>query len=192
MSRTGYEVRNNTVYFEWQDVFPGGNRRASRYAYPVSIALSTTVNVETDIKADIKNSNLTGLSYDITDGQRFLIVDFTMLSRWPNNLTLDADSGYISLPGYAGSVEAVSYTLPTCVKTDGSSYQNGQLKIAIGDVCNVLTANALIGTPNASGALELDLCNVASVTSVTLLHVVEHVAPPGLRLADVAAALLEL
>ncbi|KAI9034201.1 hypothetical protein DFJ74DRAFT_762835 [Hyaloraphidium curvatum] len=210
-SRPGYEVRNNTVYLEWQDAFPGGNRQASRYAYPVSIALPTTVNVQTDIKvleeSGIKNFNLTGLSYDITDGQRYLIVDFTMFSRWPNNLTLDADSGYISLPGYTGTVEINSYTLPTCVKTDGSSstafttqdfcYQNGQLKIAIGDVCNVggtyafnfdtncfpgaantntctgkvLTANALIGTPNASGALELDLCNallntVASVTGV--------------------------
>ncbi|KAI9005025.1 hypothetical protein DFJ74DRAFT_402901 [Hyaloraphidium curvatum] len=208
-SRPGYEVRNNSVYIEWQDPFPDGTSRTSRYAYPVSIALPTTVNVQASVKileeSGIKNFNLTGLSYDVTDGQRFIILDFTMFSRWPNNLTLDADSGYVQLPGFPGSVEVVSYTLPTCVKTDGSSstafttqdfcYQNGQLRIAIGDRCNVggiysfnfdtncfpgaanvqdcsgrvLTANALIGTPNQSGALELDLCNalVNTVAAVT-------------------------
>lgn len=70
---------------EWQDVFAGGNRQTSRYAYPVSIALPTTVNVQTDVKiledSGIKNFNLTGLSYETSGNNRYLLLDFTMFSR---------------------------------------------------------------------------------------------------------------
>ncbi|KAI9031473.1 hypothetical protein DFJ74DRAFT_754451, partial [Hyaloraphidium curvatum] len=148
--RPGYEVRNNTVYLEWQDLFPGGNRQASRYSYPVSIALPMTVNVQADVKlleeSGIKNFNLTGVSVDVTDAGRFIVADFIMHSRWPNNLTLDSTSNYVSLPGFPGSTEIVSYNLPTCVKTDGSNsttfttedfcYQNGEVRINIGQQCN--------------------------------------------------------
>ena len=70
---------------EWQDQFAAGNRQTSRYAYPVSIALPTTVNVQTDIKileeSGIKNFNLTGISYETEGTDRFLVVDFSMFSR---------------------------------------------------------------------------------------------------------------
>ncbi len=190
---------------EWQDLFPGGNRQTSRYAYPVSIALPTTVNLQTDVKiiedSGIKNFNLTGLSYETDSTGRYIILDFQMYGRWPNNLTLD-DAGQVTLPGYPGVVTVDSYTMPTCVKTSGTGpfttndfcYQNGQVRINIGEQCDiggtyafnfdtqcmanaanndcagkVLSANAAIGTPDASGALKLDLCNglyntVASVT----------------------------
>ena len=55
------------------------------------------------------------------------------------------DDTPITIPGYTGAVEIVSYTLPTCVKTTGTGafttddfcYQNGQLKINIGTQCNI-------------------------------------------------------
>lgn len=85
VSRPGYEIRNNTVYIEWQDAFPGGNRQTSRYAYPVSVALTTTVNVQTDVsvleESGIKNFNLTGLAYETDNGNRYLLLDFSMYSR---------------------------------------------------------------------------------------------------------------
>ena len=72
---------------EWQDLFPGGNRQTSRYAYPVSIALPTTVNLQTNVKiiedSGIKNFNLTGLSYQTDEeGKRYLVLDFQMYGRW--------------------------------------------------------------------------------------------------------------
>lgn len=130
------------------------------------------------------------------------------LLRWPNNLTL-ADNGAVTLPGFRGNVTVAQYTLPTCVKTDGSNsttfttddfcYQSGSIKIDVGPQCNVggaysfnfdthcfpnsgtnndctgkvLSANALIGSPNENGELTLDLCGglfaqVADVTAIMI------------------------
>lgn len=66
--------------------------------------------------------------------------------RWPNNLTL-AENASVTLPNFAGNVTVVQYSLPTCVKTDGSNstvfttddfcWQSGQVKIDVGPQCNV-------------------------------------------------------
>lgn len=113
-----------------------------------------------------------------------------LLPSWPNKLTL-AD---INLPaGLTGTVTVNSYSPPTCVKTDSTTnpfnvsdfcYQNGELKVAIGDTCEVggaykfnfntdcfsntanndctnkvLSANAFVGTQTVpAGPLSLDLC----------------------------------
>jgi hypothetical protein len=133
---------------EWQDLFVGGNRQTSRYSYPVSIALPTTVNLQTDIKiiedSGIKNFNLTGLSYETDGGSRFMLLDFQMYSRWPNNLTLD-DAGMVTLPGFTGAVTLDSYNLPNCTKTSGTGpyntndfcYQSGTVRINIGTQCDI-------------------------------------------------------
>lgn len=71
---------------EWQDLYSDGKRQNSKYSYPVSIALPTAVQLETNVKiledSGIKNFNLTGLSFNTESGEgRFVYIDFMMYSR---------------------------------------------------------------------------------------------------------------
>lgn len=92
MSRLGFvaelerKLTRLLAGLEWQDLYSNGQRRASRYSFPVSIALPTVVKLDTEVKiiedSGIKNFNVTGLSFEAEgESSKFILIDFTMFSR---------------------------------------------------------------------------------------------------------------
>jgi hypothetical protein len=88
-SAGGTVTFTNLFYIEYRDLFidPGSRLVESRLTYPISLTFPDTVdmsfgNMTVIEESGVQNFTLTGLSFDSSGADRYLLLDFRMVSRY--------------------------------------------------------------------------------------------------------------
>lgn len=147
--------QNNALRITWNDTFPGPlgqpNIVNSTLQWAIQVNLPTVVDLQADVAivedSGIRNFNLTGFFLTTTaTGERALVLDYQMWSRWPNNLTYHIISSLPFTPaGPLKTLDLQGPDLSLCRKnppdgpftTDAECWQYGSIEIPLGSVCNI-------------------------------------------------------
>jgi hypothetical protein len=174
----------------WNDSFPGplGTNRSvgSLISYPVEVNLPTTVDLAADIslveESGIRNFNLTGFFFAQSEsGERTLVLDFQMYSRWPNNLTFNTisslpftpDGPIIPLELQGPNLDMCNKTAAGTYSTDSMCWQFGSVSIPLGSVCNVSGPYTFAFASNCFRNAATSNCLGTTLTALALIEGVD-------------------